>query len=100
MGSPKAIVYFHHSYGSYLEKYAPVVEFYQRAGFEVVGFDMRGFGHSGGERGMVDSPDKLCGDARNFIEAARVWQADTFEHDLPWIGVGYSLGACYLIGLY
>jgi alpha-beta hydrolase superfamily lysophospholipase len=41
---PRATIYFVHSYGAYLEKKGPVVAFYQNAGYEVMGFDMRGFG--------------------------------------------------------
>ena len=44
LDTPHSTIFYIHSYGSYLEKYAPVMEHYQNAGYEVIGFDMRGFG--------------------------------------------------------
>jgi alpha-beta hydrolase superfamily lysophospholipase len=65
----------------------------------VVGFDMRGFGESEGPRALITNPQDMLNDARNFIDAVKVWQFERLDKNLPWIGYGYSLGSCYLIGV-
>ena len=97
---PHSTLFFIHSYGSYLTKYAPVMQFYQSAGYEVIGFDMRGFGESEGPRALITNPQDMLDDSVRFIDAAKNWQMQERGHNLPWVAMGYSLGGCYLLGAY
>ena len=71
--NPKATVIWFHAYGSYMSKYAPVVEHFTKAGYEVVGFDMRGFGESEGERGLIVSRHDWIDDAAHFLRLTHEW---------------------------
>lgn len=69
---PHTTIFFIHSYGSYLTKYQPVMWLYQSAGYEVVGFDMRGFGESDGTpRALITNPEDMVQDSKNFLTKAR-----------------------------
>ena len=40
-------------------------------GYEVVGFDQRGFGKSGGHRGYIKDFDTILSDSNRFVELVR-----------------------------
>jgi alpha-beta hydrolase superfamily lysophospholipase len=44
-----------HGYGSYVGKFAYYAKLYHDQGYDVVGMDYKGFGHSEGVRGRIES---------------------------------------------
>ena len=93
------MVWFH-AYGSYMSKYAPVVAHFTEQGYEVVGFDMRGFGESEGERSLIADRRDWIDDAQHFLSKTHEWQLELRGYALPWIAYGYSMGGCYALGTY
>lgn len=55
-GVTKGVVYYIHGYGDFCQRYAYFAEMYAKEGYDFLGFDQKGFGYSGGARGIVDSP--------------------------------------------
>ncbi len=51
----KGIIFYIHGFGSYCERYAYLAQAFADAGYEMIGMDQRGFGNSGGQRGLFES---------------------------------------------
>lgn len=49
------IIIISHGYGSYVGKFAYYAKLYHDQGYEVIGMDYKGFGHSEGVRGRIES---------------------------------------------
>jgi alpha-beta hydrolase superfamily lysophospholipase len=60
-----------HGLGEHIGRYAHVARALVAAGFEVRGYDQRGFGASPGARGAIAYDDALLDDARRVFEAWR-----------------------------
>ncbi len=60
-----------HGLGEHIGRYAHVARALVAAGFEVRGYDQRGFGASPGARGAIPYEDALLDDARRVFEAWR-----------------------------
>lgn len=58
----KGIIFYLHGFGSYCERYAYQAQAFAEAGYEVIGMDQRGFGNSGGHRGLFESSDVVYAD--------------------------------------
>ena len=58
----KGIVFYIHGFGSYCERYAYQARALAESGYEVIGMDQRGFGNSGGHRGLFESQDTVYSD--------------------------------------
>src|ERR1700690_3664543 len=63
----KAVVALIHGFGEHSARYAHVGEAFNNAGYALVGFDLRGHGKSGGERGHTPSYDALMDDIADFL---------------------------------
>ena len=100
VGEPHTTLVFWHEWGSYQVKSHRMIELYQRAGYEVIGFDCRGFGESEGVPGYMPSRQDWISDSVQFCRLAREWQLEQRGHSLPWVAYGYSMGGCYLLGTY
>lgn len=53
----KGIIIFLHGYGDYCGRYAYLAKAFAENGYDFVGIDQKGFGHSEGSRGMFDSEE-------------------------------------------
>jgi alpha-beta hydrolase superfamily lysophospholipase len=50
----KGIMFYIHGFGNYCERYAFQARAYASSGYEVIALDQRGFGNSGGTRGLFE----------------------------------------------
>ncbi|MGE0800793.1 MAG: lysophospholipase [Lautropia sp.] len=57
-----------HGLGEHFGRYAHVARALNALGFEVRGYDQRGFGRSGGARGAIPGADALVDDARSVFD--------------------------------
>ena len=74
-----------HGIGEHSGRYEHVGAAFAEAGVDVLAYDQRGFGETGGDRGHVDSFDRFLADVEPLI-------ADRRSLDLPVILMGHSLG--------
>jgi alpha-beta hydrolase superfamily lysophospholipase len=76
--------------GEHTGRYVHVGDFFQRAGFNVLGIDVRGQGRSGGTPGYVERYDLFLEDVRAGIHAANVF---------PLFVLGHSFGGQLALAL-
>jgi alpha-beta hydrolase superfamily lysophospholipase len=76
--------------GEHTGRYVHVGDFFQRAGFNVLGIDVRGQGRSGGAPGYVERYDQFLEDVRAGIHAAKVF---------PLFVLGHSFGGQLALAL-
>lgn len=81
----KATVVLVHGYAEHLGRYTHVIEALCRAGYAVVGMDLRGHGHSGGRRAAVRRFDAFVDDLDLLIE-------QEVRGDSPVFLLGQSMG--------
>ncbi len=67
---PRATVVVAHGFAEYLTRHKHDTAAMVEAGFEVLRYDMRGHGNSGGRRGHVDAFDDYLGDLRRMLALA------------------------------
>lgn len=67
-----------HGYGSYVDKFAYVSKYFVENGYEVVGFDFKGFGYSEGTRGLIDNTEEFLKDALNFYEKIKLFNKNEY----------------------
>jgi alpha-beta hydrolase superfamily lysophospholipase len=84
---PKAVVVLVHGHGEHVGRYTHVAEAFTKAGYALVGFDLRGHGKSGGPRGHAPSYEALMDDIAVFLE-----QVIRRYPKLPMFIYGHSLG--------
>jgi len=75
-----------HGLGEHVARYGHVAARLNDWGWNVVGYDQRGHGHSGGAKGALNSPDDLLRDLAQVIDATRA------EHDGILVLLGHSMG--------
>jgi alpha-beta hydrolase superfamily lysophospholipase len=69
--APKAVVVLVHGHGEHVNRYHHVAEAFTNAGYAIQGFDERGHGQSGGQRGHVPTYEHLLNDITDFIADAQ-----------------------------
>ncbi len=90
--APKAVICLVHGLGEHSGRYAHVAETFNQAGYAVIGFDLRGHGKSGGQRGHTPSFEAFMQDIdRLFEEAERRFSG------LPRFLYGHSLGGILVL---
>ena len=77
-----------HGYGSWTGKYGYYAKYFADQGYDVVGFDFRGFGRTKGQSGHLSSWEQHIKDCWTYYDIVR---AD-YDEKIPFIGCGYSLG--------
>ena len=82
---PAAALLLVHGIGEHSGRYLHVGRFFADAGLDVVAFDNRGFGRSGGRRGHVESFDHFLDDIEERLAERR-------ELGVPVVLFGHSLG--------
>ena len=85
--APRALVALVHGLGEHSGRYAHIGSILTQAGYALVGFDLRGHGRSGGERGHALSLEAYMQDIREFLGRMK-----TRYPDLPQVLYGHSLG--------
>jgi alpha-beta hydrolase superfamily lysophospholipase len=85
--SPKAVVCLLHGLGEHSGRYAHVGKAFADAGFVLAGFDLRGHGRSGGQRGHFPSFGALMDDIHRYIQ-----EGDERFPGMPVFLYGHSLG--------
>lgn len=90
--SPKAVVCLVHGLGEHAGRYAHVGKALANASFVLLGFDLRGHGKSGGQRGHFPSFDALMDDINRHIQ-----EAGKRFPGLPVFLYGHSLGGFLIL---
>jgi len=85
--APKATVVLIHGHGEHINRYAHVAKAFNEAGFALLGFDQRGHGQSGGQRGHTPSYEQMQDDISDFLA-----QATRRHPGLPLFLYGHSMG--------
>jgi alpha-beta hydrolase superfamily lysophospholipase len=85
-GAARGVAVIVHGLGEHIGRYDHVARRLAGNGFQVVGYDQRGHGRSGGGRGAIPAWDSLLDDLARVIDAARR------EFGGPLVLVGHSLG--------
>lgn len=80
----KASLMLIHGLGEYCERYKHVIKAFNKIGVNVYTFDLRGHGHSTGERAFVTNLDEYREDVENVYRS--------IPKDLPFFVLGHSLG--------
>lgn len=86
--TPKGVVMMFHGYGSWTGKYGYYAKYLADAGYDVVGFDFRGFGRTKGKRGHIESWELHMKDCWTYYDIVRA----SYPQEIPFVGCGYSLG--------
>lgn len=84
---PKAVVCLVHGLGEHSGRYAHVGKAFAGAGFVLAGFDLRGHGKSGGQRGHIPSLAAVMGDIQSFCQ-----QLEERYPGIPQFLYGHSMG--------
>jgi alpha-beta hydrolase superfamily lysophospholipase len=82
----RGLVVIVHGLGEHCRRYEHVARRLNEDGFDVVGYDHRGHGHSPGPRGGIPADDSLCADLGRVLRAART------AFPGPVVLLGHSLG--------
>ena len=91
-GSPRAAVALVHGLGEHMGRYAHVGEVFTRAGYAVMGFDLRGHGRSGGPRGHTPSAEAYMQDIDRLLQHVRARYPGR-----PLFLYGHSLGSILVV---
>lgn len=86
----KGVIVFVHGYGDYVGRYAFKGKFIAQHGYDFVGVDQRGFGHSQGHRGYIEDHQMFVDEQVKFVEAIK--QKYTADSETPMFLFGHSLG--------
>ena len=92
-GDPKGVVNLVHGLGEHSGRYAHVAEALTKAGYNFIGFDLRGHGLSEGKRGHTPNFDAIMDDVDRFLEQSRGF----FGGDQPNFLYGHSLGGSIVL---
>ncbi|MFN2227208.1 MAG: lysophospholipase [Anaerolineae bacterium] len=91
-GRPCAALAVVHGFGEHSGRYGNVVDWFVPRGFAVYAFDLRGHGHSPGQRGHVDSFAEYRGDVRAFLDLV-----GREEPSRPLFLLGHSQGGLIVL---
>ena len=86
--SPRAVVVQVHGLGGHGSVYLPLVRGLIRAGYTVYAIDLRGHGHSAGQRGYINRWNEFRTDLARFLTVIR-----SREPDAVLFLLGHSMGA-------
>ena len=91
-GESRAVVCLAHGLGEHSGRYSHVAAALNQAGYTLLGFDLRGHGHSEGQRGHAPTFDDMLDDITHLLEEA----ARRFP-DSPRFLYGHSLGGTLVL---
>lgn len=87
-GKPKGVVLLVHGLGDHSGRFAHVGAAFTRAGYALIGFDLRGHGRTAGPRGYAPSFKAIIQDIGSFFDFARA----RYSAAVPYFQYGHSLG--------
>ena len=82
---PKAHIFIVHGLGEHIARYEHVAAFFNREGFSVSGFDLRGHGNSEGPKGYSPSYDQFMKDISTFVKESSIGEVSKILY-------GHSMG--------
>lgn len=85
-GGPRPVLAVCHGFAEHSGRYAGLARYFTGLGYPVYGLDLRGHGHSGGERAFARSLEPYVEDLRVFLEEVRG------ETGSPIVLLGHSMG--------
>ena len=89
-----------HGYGSYVDKFAFVAKLFVEQGYDVIGMDFKGFGHSAGLRGFINDRNEFYDNGFQFVKKARKFYQDLYPgKHVPFLTMGYSQGGALALGI-
>ena len=91
----RGIIFYIHGFGSYCERFAFQAKAYAEAGYDVVALDQRGFGNSGGTRGLFE--DSYNDIYLMILKTINIYKID--QQKLPFFLYGNSFGALLAFNL-
>jgi len=91
-GKPKAVVALVHGLGEHIGRFAHVGEAFSKAGYALMGLDLRGHGQSGGPRGHTPSIEAYMRDIDLLLE-----HVHSRYPGLPTFLYGHSLGGILVL---
>lgn len=86
-GEPRGNVVIIHGAKDYSERYLEFAHSLSKTGYQVFGFDLRGYGRSEGERNYFENLDLVIDDVLLAFKTFK-----RFNNDKPWIVMGHSMG--------
>lgn len=92
VGEPAMVVCLIHGLGEHSGRYTNMAQYYVSQGVEVVSFDLRGHGKSGGQRGHSDDFQQMLRDIDRFL-----YKASAIDVEKPHFIYGHSLGGTLAI---
>ena len=92
-GKPKGIVNLVHGLGEHSGRYAHVAEALTKAGYNLIGFDLRGHGLSEGPLGHTPDYEHIMDDVALFMQKSN----EFFGSDHPNFLYGHSLGGTIVL---
>ncbi len=90
--APRALVCLVHGHGEHVHRYNHAGAAFSQAGYVLAGFDVRGHGRSGGQRGHAPSYQQLLDDISDFVADMRKRYPG-----LPVFLYGHSMGGNQVI---
>jgi len=75
-----------------VQRYSLIARMFVMNGYDVVGFDYKGFGRSEGQRGYIGDNEKFYEDGLNFLDQVRGYYAAKLRQSGPLIAFGFSVG--------
>ena len=101
-GAPRGTVLLVHGLGEHMGRYAHVAAHLSAAGWDVVAYDQRGHGTSGGKRGAIPNAHALTGDLARVVSAVRAAMSSAMPRreaadagkgsHAPLVMLGHSMG--------
>lgn len=85
--TPKAVLCITHGMGEHIMRYEPIAVYFTSNGYAVMGYDHRGHGQSGGQRGHFPSFDEFLNDYGIFLQ-----QVEEQYGEIPKYCYGHSMG--------
>lgn len=89
---PRGVVCLVHGIGEHSGRYVHLAAFLNQAGYNLIGFDLRGHGRSGGQRGHIPAFESFMEDIALVLDSAR-----SLLPDKPLFLYGHSLGGNLVI---
>lgn len=81
-----------HGLGEHMGRYAHVAAHLSAAGWDVVAYDQRGHGTSGGKRGAIPTARALTDDLAEVVTAVRRAMPPRSTSEAPLVMLGHSMG--------
>jgi pimeloyl-ACP methyl ester carboxylesterase len=85
-----------------VDKFAYIAKPFVEAGYDVIGMDYKGFGHSEGLRGFINDRNEFYDNGYQFVKKARKFYSELYPsvgENIPFFTMGYSQGGALSHGI-